>query len=80
MRYREPIGTYPKINYNYQSNISVDGRIKRLENDLKSDLKPNSKFETPEDLKQFIHHFEYRYKLRLARKVWGVYMGVFWLV
>ena len=80
MRYRDPIGKYPRIQYWFNESLTGAQKIERLEKDLKKEIPPNMTFEKVDDIKRFIHHFEYRFLHKLKEKVFGIYMGVFWLV
>ena len=79
-KYRDPIGKYPRIQYWFDDNLTVNQKIDRLEKELKKEIPPNMTFEKVDDIKRFMHHFEYRYIHKLKEKVFGIYMGVFWLV
>ena len=80
VKYKEPIGKYPKIDYSYLKDQPDDYKARQLEEDLNKEISFFFALEDEVDIRKFIEHLEYWYQISFRKKIYTKYLGLFYFV
>ena len=76
-KYKETVGTFPKVDYGDIENKDPLIKAKILEKHLEQELIPILAFEEENDVRRFIMHLEHWYQATFRKKTYIKYLGIF---
>ena len=73
-----PIGSIKPPEVLFEVTHTLSSKMRALENHAKTLIQPDLKFDSQSKMEKFLSHLEFIYKIKLKKRLFGIYMGSFW--